>query len=145
MSRPFVSPLVLKQKRGPGFKYASNLPGSLLREQKPVKEEGDAPSAAKRRPDREETPRYRPDELLHRQPPLLSPCNLARAARPEDKLRKKRKLFDDEDDDDDDDDLCGRKKVCIEPFGRSLPKIPSGSSGFQGTTKSAAAFPSVTV
>lgn len=107
-----MSPLALKQKRGPGFKYASNLPGSLLREQKPVKEEGDASSAAaKRRPEREETPRYRPDELLHRQPPLLSPCNLARPARPEDKLRKKRKLFDDEEDDDD--DLYGRKKVCI--------------------------------
>lgn len=107
----------MKQKRGPGFKYASNLPGSLLREQKPVKEEGDAPSAARRRPDREETPRYRPDELLHRQPPLLSPCNLARAARPEDKLRKKRKLFDDEDDDDD--DPCGRKKVRMELIGQT--------------------------
>ncbi|TKS79072.1 Lysine-specific demethylase 2B [Collichthys lucidus] len=72
-----------KQKRGPGFKYASNLPGSLLREQKPVKEEGDVvSSAAKRRPDREETPR------------------------PEDKLRKKRKLFDD----DEDEDLGVRKK-----------------------------------
>ncbi|KAJ4922245.1 hypothetical protein JOQ06_019499 [Pogonophryne albipinna] len=42
---------------GPGFKYASNLPGSLLREQKSLKEEGDASTAVKRRPDREETPR----------------------------------------------------------------------------------------
>ncbi|XP_062239325.1 lysine (K)-specific demethylase 2Ba isoform X1 [Platichthys flesus] len=95
----------LKQKRGPGFKYASNLPGSLLREQKPVKEEGDVSSAAKRRTDREETPRYRPEESLHRQPPLLSPSSLPRP-RPEDKLRKKRKLFDD----DDEDDLSVRKK-----------------------------------
>lgn len=100
--------MVLKQKRGPGFKYASNLPGSLLREQKPVKEEGDVSSAAKRRPEREETPRYRPEESLHRQPPLLSPCNLPRP-RPEDKLRKKRKLFDD----DEEEDLSVRKKVCI--------------------------------
>ncbi|CAG5921326.1 unnamed protein product [Menidia menidia] len=92
-----------KQKRGPGFKYASNLPGSLLREQKPVKEEGEVPSAAKRRP--EETPRYRPEEALHRQPPLLSPSSLPRP-RPEDKLRKKRKLFDD----DEDEDLGLRKK-----------------------------------
>ncbi|KAM9743748.1 LOW QUALITY PROTEIN: lysine-specific demethylase 2B-like [Menidia menidia] len=92
-----------KQKRGPGFKYASNLPGSLLREQKPVKEEGEVPSAAKRRP--EETPRYRPEEALHRQPPLLSPSSLPRP-RPEDKLRKKRKLFDD----DEDEDLGVRKK-----------------------------------
>ncbi|XP_034068347.1 lysine (K)-specific demethylase 2Ba isoform X1 [Gymnodraco acuticeps] len=95
----------LKQKRGPGFKYASNLPGSLLREQKSLKEEGDASTAVKRRPDREETPRYRPEETLHRQPPLLSPSNLPRP-RPEDKLRKKRKLFDD----DEEEDLGVRKK-----------------------------------
>ena len=100
--------MALKQKRGPGFKYASNLPGSLLREQKPVKEEGDISAAAKRRPDREETPRYRPEESLHRQPPLLSPSNLPRP-RPEDKLRKKRKLFDD----DDEEDLGVRKKVRV--------------------------------
>lgn len=104
-----MSPLVLKQKRGPGFKYASNLPGSLLREQKPVKEEvGDVSSATKRRPDREETPRFRPEEPLHRLPPLLSPSNLPRP-RPEDKLRKKRKLFDD----DEEEDLGVRKKVCV--------------------------------
>uniref|UniRef100_A0A3B4GSX7 Lysine-specific demethylase 2B-like n=1 Tax=Pundamilia nyererei TaxID=303518 RepID=A0A3B4GSX7_9CICH len=95
-----------KQKRGPGFKYASNLPGSLLREQKPVtKEEGDASSATKRRSDKEETPRYRPEESLSRQPPVLSPSNLPRP-RPEDKLRKKRKLFDD----DEEEDLSMRKK-----------------------------------
>ncbi|XP_043966773.1 lysine (K)-specific demethylase 2Ba isoform X4 [Gambusia affinis] len=97
---------VLKQKRGPGFKYASNLPGSLLREQKPAKEEGDLSSATKRKPDRDETPRYRTEEALHRQPPLLSPSGLPRP-RPEDKLRKKRKLFDD----DDEEDLNVRKKV----------------------------------
>ncbi|XP_029959938.1 lysine (K)-specific demethylase 2Ba isoform X6 [Salarias fasciatus] len=98
---------VLKQKRGPGFKYASNLPGSLLREQKPVKEEGDVSSAPKKRPDREETPRYRPEDALLRQPPLLSPSSLPRP-RPEDKLRKKRKLFED----DEDDSLSVRKKIC---------------------------------
>ncbi|KAJ3603647.1 hypothetical protein NHX12_028392 [Muraenolepis orangiensis] len=87
-----------KQKRGPGFKYASNLPGSLLREQRPQKEEGEVPlaQAAKKRPDREETPRYRVEEVLHhRQPPMLSPSGLSRP-RPEDKLRKKRKLFEDD-------------------------------------------------
>ncbi|KAM9857945.1 lysine (K)-specific demethylase 2Ba isoform 1-T1 [Aulostomus maculatus] len=95
-----------KQKRGPGFKYASNLPGSLLREQKPVKEEGDISAAAKRRSDKEETPRYRgAEESLPRQPPLLSPSMIPRP-RPEDKLRKKRKLFEDEEDD----DLFARKK-----------------------------------
>ncbi|XP_077416592.1 lysine (K)-specific demethylase 2Ba isoform X2 [Vanacampus margaritifer] len=100
---------VLKQKRGPGFKYASNLPGSLLREQKPMKEEGgDMSSSVKRRPDREETPRHRPEEPFHRQPPLLSPSGIPRP-RLEDKLRKKRKLFDEEDDD----DFRGRKKVGV--------------------------------
>ncbi|XP_056151939.1 lysine (K)-specific demethylase 2Ba isoform X2 [Lampris incognitus] len=108
---------VCKQKRGPGFKYASNLPGSLLREQKPMKEEGDASSAAKRRPDREETPRYRPEESLHRQPPLLSPSSLPRP-RPEDKLRKKRKLF--EDDEEEDPSLRKKDKV-DDPF---FPKLP---------------------
>lgn len=98
----------MKQKRGPGFKYASNLPGSLLREQKPVKEEGDISSGTKRKPDRDETPRYRTEEALHRQPPLLSPSGLPRP-RPEDKLRKKRKLFDD----DEEDDFNVRKKVGI--------------------------------
>ncbi|XP_068166429.1 lysine (K)-specific demethylase 2Ba isoform X2 [Antennarius striatus] len=102
---------VLKQKRGPGFKYASNLPGSLLR---PPREEGDASAAARRRPD--DTPRYRPgptpEEPLHRQPPLLSPCVPPRP-RPEDKLRRKRKLFEDEEEE----EFGGRKKVKPdEPF-----------------------------
>ncbi|XP_037115598.1 lysine (K)-specific demethylase 2Ba isoform X2 [Syngnathus acus] len=99
---------VLKQKRGPGFKYASNLPGSLLREQKPMKEEGDMSSSLKRRPDREETPRHRPEEPLHRQPPLLS-LNSVPRPRLEDKLRKKRKLFDEEEED----DFRGRMKVGV--------------------------------
>ncbi|XP_019908039.2 lysine (K)-specific demethylase 2Ba isoform X2 [Esox lucius] len=98
-----------KQKRGPGFKYASNLPGSLLREQKAVKEEGESMSmsATKRKPERDETPRYRPEERepLHRHPPVLSPSTLPRP-RPEDKLRKKRKLFDD----DEEEDFSMRKK-----------------------------------
>ncbi|XP_055080159.1 lysine (K)-specific demethylase 2Ba isoform X2 [Periophthalmus magnuspinnatus] len=94
----------LKQKRGPGFKYASNLPGSLLREQKPGREEADC-SSGKRRVERDETPRYEP---LHRQPPLLTPSGLSKP-RPEDKLRKKRKLFED-----DDDDMGGRKRIKAE-------------------------------
>uniref|UniRef100_A0A8C9Y7Z5 Lysine (K)-specific demethylase 2Ba n=1 Tax=Sander lucioperca TaxID=283035 RepID=A0A8C9Y7Z5_SANLU len=97
-----------KQKRGPGFKYASNLPGSLLREQKPAKEEGDATSAARRRPERDETPRSRDEtprsrdetprprgeDALQRpqpQPLTLPPPLLSPRPRPEDKLRKKRK------------------------------------------------------
>ncbi|XP_077377150.1 lysine (K)-specific demethylase 2Ba isoform X2 [Festucalex cinctus] len=111
---------VLKQKRGPGFKYASNLPGSLLREQKPMKEDGDMSSSVKRRPDREETPRHRPEEPFHRQPPLLSPSGIPRP-RLEDKLRKKRKLFDEEDDD----DFRGRMKERSEEpsFSKILQQI----------------------
>ncbi|XP_057688245.1 lysine (K)-specific demethylase 2Ba isoform X2 [Corythoichthys intestinalis] len=108
---------VLKQKRGPGFKYASNLPGSLLREQKVVKDEGDMSSSLKRRP--EETPRHRPEEPLHRQPPLLSPSSIPRP-RLEDKLRKKRKLFDEEEED----DFRGRKEGSDEPsFSKLLQQI----------------------
>ena len=109
-----------KQKRGPGFKYASNLPGSLLREQRPQKEEGGevpvapAAAAAKKRPDREETPRYRPEEVLHhRQPPMLSPSGGLSRPRLEEKLRKKRKLFDE----DEYEDLGVHKKV--RPYGVS--------------------------
>ncbi|XP_041756797.1 lysine-specific demethylase 2B isoform X1 [Coregonus clupeaformis] len=102
---------VCKQKRGPGFKYASNLPGSLLKEQKTVKEEGESTSTststAKRKPEGDETPRHRPEERepLHRHPPVLTPSTLPRP-RPEDKLRKKRKLFDD----DEEEDFSVRKK-----------------------------------
>jgi F-box/leucine-rich repeat protein 10/11 len=63
--------------------------------------------APKKRPDREETPRYRPEEVLHhRQPPMLSPSGLSRP-RFEEKLRKKRKLFDE----DEYEDLGVNKKV----------------------------------
>ncbi|XP_059911035.1 lysine (K)-specific demethylase 2Ba isoform X2 [Gadus macrocephalus] len=111
---------VCKQKRGPGFKYASNLPGSLLREQRPQKEEGGevlVAQAPKKRPDREETPRYRPEEVLHhRQPPMLSPSGLSRP-RFEEKLRKKRKLFDE----DEYEDLgVNKKERSDEPF---FPKL----------------------
>ncbi|KAM9546974.1 lysine-specific demethylase 2B-like isoform 1-T1 [Salvelinus alpinus] len=100
---------VCKQKRGPGFKYASNLPGSLLKEQKAVKEEGEATSTstAKRKTEGGDISRHRPEEWepLHRHPPVLTPSTLPRP-RPEDKLRKKRKLFDD----DEEEDFSVRKK-----------------------------------
>ncbi|KAF1389813.1 hypothetical protein PFLUV_G00077440 [Perca fluviatilis] len=117
-----------KQKRGPGFKYASNLPGSLLREQKPAKEDAadataataaaTAVSAARRRPERDETPRSRGEDPQPRPQPLapLLPLPLPLLSprpRPEDKLRKKRKLFDD----DEEEELSGRKKEkCDEPY-----------------------------
>ncbi|MCI4381374.1 hypothetical protein PGIGA_G00250810 [Pangasianodon gigas] len=44
-----------KQKRGPGFKYASNLPGSLLREQKSTRDGKD--EGERRRAERDDAPR----------------------------------------------------------------------------------------
>ncbi|KAM9306545.1 lysine (K)-specific demethylase 2Bb isoform 2-T2 [Pholidichthys leucotaenia] len=104
-----------KQKRGPGFKYASNLPGSLLKEPRCLnrdpKDEPDPPaapvtaitmttlptltatSAVKRKADpaskrsEEEPPKKRP-------PPLTPLDGLARLRPEENPLRKKRKLFD---------------------------------------------------
>ncbi|XP_028850901.1 lysine (K)-specific demethylase 2Ba isoform X2 [Denticeps clupeoides] len=100
-----------KQKRGPGFKYASNLPGSLLREgrvPRDGREEAEQHNALQRkRVEREELPRPKPeeppDELLTRLPPLLTPSGLPRP-RPEIPafLRKKRKLFDDDDEEEED-------------------------------------------
>uniref|UniRef100_A0A8C1VW68 Lysine (K)-specific demethylase 2Ba n=1 Tax=Cyprinus carpio TaxID=7962 RepID=A0A8C1VW68_CYPCA len=104
-----------KQKRGPGFKYASNLPGSLLREQKAGRdgrEEGDqtstGASSIKRKSEREETPRLKTEDLPSRLPPLLSPSGLPRPrSEVPNFLRKKRKLFDD---DDEEEEASAKKK-----------------------------------
>uniref|UniRef100_A0A3B3Z773 Uncharacterized protein n=1 Tax=Periophthalmus magnuspinnatus TaxID=409849 RepID=A0A3B3Z773_9GOBI len=99
-----------KQKRGPGFKYASNLPGSLLKEPRlprDQKEESDSPTmptatvttmntapVLKRKAEREDVPKRKDEEPPKKRPPLLSLESPARP-RPEDNpLRKKRKLFD---------------------------------------------------
>ncbi|XP_078523649.1 lysine-specific demethylase 2B isoform X2 [Lissotriton helveticus] len=57
-----------KQKRGPGFKYASNLPGSLLKEQKPNRENTEVPEATQRKIELEETPITEPEDLPQNQP-----------------------------------------------------------------------------
>ncbi|NWU02781.1 KDM2B demethylase, partial [Urocynchramus pylzowi] len=57
-----------KQKRGPGFKYASNLPGSLLKEQKINRDNKEVPDAAKRKGDCEETPRQKSEEHSKKAP-----------------------------------------------------------------------------
>lgn len=108
--------LACKQKRGPGFKYASNLPGSLLREQKAGRdgrEEGDqtstGASSIKRKSEREETPRLKSEDLPSRLPPLLSPSGLPRPrSEVPNFLRKKRKLFDD---DEEEEEASAKKKV----------------------------------
>ncbi|XP_077943968.1 lysine (K)-specific demethylase 2Bb isoform X10 [Gasterosteus aculeatus] len=99
-----------KQKRGPGFKYASNLPGSLLKEprlNRDSKEDPDPPllatatvnaltaaSAVKRKAEREEIPKAREEEPAKKRPPLLSLDAVLRPRPEENPLRKKRKLFD---------------------------------------------------
>ncbi|XP_030630838.1 lysine (K)-specific demethylase 2Ba [Chanos chanos] len=112
-----------KQKRGPGFKYASNLPGSLLREQKASrdgKEESDQASAAKKRSEREETPRLKSEDLPARLPPLLTPSGLPRPrSEIPNFLRKKKKLFDD---DEEEEDTSAKKKK--KPWRSEEPVIP---------------------
>ncbi|XP_013859222.1 lysine (K)-specific demethylase 2Bb isoform X2 [Austrofundulus limnaeus] len=100
-----------KQKRGPGFKYASNLPGSLLKEprlNRDPKEEPDplpalapppaaAPTpttAVKRNAEREVTSKRSDEEPPKKRPPLLCLDGVPRARVDDNPLRKKRKLFD---------------------------------------------------
>lgn len=105
----FSNLLASKQKRGPGFKYASNLPGSLLKEprlNRDSKEEPDPPllatplvpvltatSAVKRKAEREVIPKRNDEEPLKKRPPLLSLDALPRPRLEDNPLRKKRKLF----------------------------------------------------
>uniref|UniRef100_A0A4W3HBC5 Lysine demethylase 2B n=1 Tax=Callorhinchus milii TaxID=7868 RepID=A0A4W3HBC5_CALMI len=51
-----------KQKRGPGFKYASNLPGSLLKEQRLNRDLKDSPETPGKKGEREENPKRRSEE-----------------------------------------------------------------------------------
>uniref|UniRef100_A0A7N8XAA4 [histone H3]-dimethyl-L-lysine(36) demethylase n=1 Tax=Mastacembelus armatus TaxID=205130 RepID=A0A7N8XAA4_9TELE len=99
-----------KQKRGPGFKYASNLPGSLLKEprlNRDSKDEPDPPmvattagttltntSAVKRKAERDEIPKRKDEEPPKKRPPLLSLDGTPRPRLEDNPLRKKRKLFD---------------------------------------------------
>uniref|UniRef100_A0A8C5C0R4 [histone H3]-dimethyl-L-lysine(36) demethylase n=1 Tax=Gadus morhua TaxID=8049 RepID=A0A8C5C0R4_GADMO len=80
-----------KQKRGPGFKYASNLPGSLLRE----------PRLDLRDIKEEETPGMSPEgeEPVRKRTPMMSLEGAPRPRLEGNPLRKKRKLFDTNDED----------------------------------------------
>uniref|UniRef100_A0A8C6PF72 Lysine-specific demethylase 2B n=1 Tax=Nothobranchius furzeri TaxID=105023 RepID=A0A8C6PF72_NOTFU len=104
----FSNLLATKQKRGPGFKYASNLPGSLLKEprlNRDSKVEPDMPtvapttvtaltttSAVKRKTEREVVPKRNDEEPPKKRPPLLTLEGLPRARLEDNPLRKKRKL-----------------------------------------------------
>ncbi|XP_073737272.1 lysine-specific demethylase 2B isoform X1 [Callorhinus ursinus] len=76
-----------KQKRGPGFKYASNLPGSLLKEQKMNRDNKEGQEPAKRRSECEEAPRRRSDE----HPKKVPPDGILRRKTDDVHLRRKRK------------------------------------------------------
>uniref|UniRef100_A0A3B3Z6N9 PHD-type domain-containing protein n=1 Tax=Periophthalmus magnuspinnatus TaxID=409849 RepID=A0A3B3Z6N9_9GOBI len=114
-----------KQKRGPGFKYASNLPGSLLKEPRlprDQKEESDSPTI---KAEREDVPKRKDEEPPKKRPPLLSLESPARP-RPEDNpLRKKRKLFDTNDE-----PILLKKKVpvSLKTSGRDSDHIPVHTS-----------------
>uniref|UniRef100_M4AI02 Lysine-specific demethylase 2B n=1 Tax=Xiphophorus maculatus TaxID=8083 RepID=M4AI02_XIPMA len=79
-----------KQKRGPGFKYASNLPGSLLKEPRLNRDSKDEPEKA----EREVTLKKNDEEPPKKRPPLLALDSLPRTRLEDNPLRKKRKLFD---------------------------------------------------
>ncbi|XP_036209342.1 lysine-specific demethylase 2B isoform X6 [Myotis myotis] len=79
--------LAYKQKRGPGFKYASNLPGSLLKEQKMNRDNKEGQESAKRRSECEEAPRRRSDE----HPKKVPPDSILRRKSDDVHLRRKRK------------------------------------------------------
>lgn len=89
-----------KQKRGPGFKYASNLPGSLLKEQKMNRDNKEGQEPAKRRSECEEAPRRRSDE----HPKKVPADGILRRKSDDVHLRRKRKYEKPQ-------ELSGRKRV----------------------------------
>lgn len=107
----FSNFLASKQKRGPGFKYASNLPGSLLKEPRLNRDSREEPepatvptavavpgltttaSAVKRKVEQEVASKRSEEEPPKKRPPLLSLDALSRPRLEDNPLRKKRKLF----------------------------------------------------
>ncbi|XP_068608603.1 lysine (K)-specific demethylase 2Bb [Brachionichthys hirsutus] len=125
-----------KQKRGPGFKYASNLPGSLLKEPRSNRdsnqEEPDLPaaaaaavaaltaaSAAKRKAERDDFPKRNEEEPPKKRPPSSSLDGVSRPRLEENPLRKKRKLFDTNDEP----AVVKKKKKLLNPEDPSTPKL----------------------
>uniref|UniRef100_A0A8C5K718 PHD-type domain-containing protein n=1 Tax=Jaculus jaculus TaxID=51337 RepID=A0A8C5K718_JACJA len=101
-----------KQKRGPGFKYASNLPGSLLKEQKMNRDNKEGQEPDKRRSECEEAPRRRSDK----HPKKVPPEAILRRKSDDVHLRRKRKYEKPQ-------ELSGRKRAStlqMPPLGSSL-------------------------
>uniref|UniRef100_A0A3Q0SEF2 Lysine-specific demethylase 2B n=1 Tax=Amphilophus citrinellus TaxID=61819 RepID=A0A3Q0SEF2_AMPCI len=80
-----------KQKRGPGFKYASNLPGSLLKEPRLNRDSKEEPDP---KAERDVIAKKNDEEPPKKRPPLLSLDGMPRPRLEDNPLRKKRKLFD---------------------------------------------------
>uniref|UniRef100_A0A8C1UYA7 Lysine-specific demethylase 2B n=1 Tax=Cyprinus carpio TaxID=7962 RepID=A0A8C1UYA7_CYPCA len=78
-----------KQKRGPGFKYASNLPGSMLKDQRMNRD---------KKTEREDNPTCKSEDAFKKRSPKLE----------DNPLRKKRKLF--KNDSDSDSNVKKKKK-----------------------------------
>uniref|UniRef100_A0A8D2B8H1 Lysine demethylase 2B n=1 Tax=Sciurus vulgaris TaxID=55149 RepID=A0A8D2B8H1_SCIVU len=111
-----------KQKRGPGFKYASNLPGSLLKEQKMNRDNKEGQEPVKRRSECEEAPRRRSEE----HPKKVPPDGILRRKSDDVHLRRKRKYEKPQ-------ELSGRKRASTlqtSPGSSShlSPRPPLGSS-----------------
>ncbi|XP_028741699.1 lysine-specific demethylase 2B isoform X2 [Peromyscus leucopus] len=110
-----------KQKRGPGFKYASNLPGSLLKEQKMNRDNKEGQEPAKRRSECEEPPRRRSDE----HPKKVPADSILRRKSDDVHLRRKRKYEKPQ-------ELSGRKRASTlqtSPGSSHFsPRPPLGSS-----------------
>nr|XP_005989042.1 PREDICTED: lysine-specific demethylase 2B isoform X4 [Latimeria chalumnae] len=81
--------LAYKQKRGPGFKYASNLPGSLLKEQKMNRDNKEMNDMVKRKGEKEENLRRKSEE----HPRKKTVDSILRRKSDEVHLRRKRKIF----------------------------------------------------
>ncbi|XP_051541244.1 lysine-specific demethylase 2B-like isoform X2 [Myxocyprinus asiaticus] len=115
-----------KQKRGPGFKYASNLPGSLLKEQRlnrDVKEEPDSNMSTesntstvspvtKKKTEQEDNPTCKSEDMLKKPSPGVTSESLLKPKLEDNPLRKKRKLFDK---DSDSDSSIKKKKKSSKP------------------------------
>lgn len=125
-----------KQKRGPGFKYASNLPGSLLKEPRPNRDQKEEPESSvmttapvttltstasllKRKAEREEIPKRGDDEPPKKRAPLLSLDGMTRPRLEDNPLRKKKKLFDTNDEP----VIVKKKKKPLKPDDSMSPKL----------------------
>uniref|UniRef100_A0A8C2CBC1 Lysine-specific demethylase 2B n=1 Tax=Cyprinus carpio TaxID=7962 RepID=A0A8C2CBC1_CYPCA len=92
----------ITQKRGPGFKYASNLPGSMLKEQRMNRDVKEELESNMSKTEQEDNPTCKSENAFKKRSPKLE----------DNPLRKKRKLFEK----DSDSDFNVKKKVISQPL-----------------------------